>query len=786
MAQTSFTAGSTSRRWRSSARTRLHLPPFHCWGLVRARSFSHPWISFASLSLIFFLVSAGTFSSLGVVLPAMVREMHWTWAEAGMGYTILGIACGLASFVPAILIRSIGVRGTLMIGTAMLVAGFGAMAVAHSVWVYLLATLLIGVAFSLTCTVPGTHVLTGLFQKRSTVLGAYFTVGALGGVAGPILYVAIQALTHGWRVYWVVFVIASALLGTFAIVSTPGRIDLKLRGRGPARADRPAGDDRGPARLDRAPRPGHAAVLCIVGAYTMYLLINTTAHGFAVEQLTERGIDAKAAAGMLSLEALIGAVVSVIGGVVGEKVAPKTLLLIALVALTIGMAALAEARGYGLMLVYAIGVGIGYGLSFVAPTMMLFNYFGKKANLELYSIMCLISTSAALGPAFGGWARDATGQLHRHVPALHRRHLRHADRHLFITPPVFEAERRALPLSGELPMSDRPIDAELLISGATIITMNAARHVIEDGALAIKGDRIVAVGKREALARTVAAKETIDGRRFVITPGFVDGHIHITGDPLTRGFARGAPEDSWSDKLQRWVIPIFRAQTADEERIAAQCAALAMMRSGTTCFLEAGTVLQLDAVMDGLAETGVRGRVGEWVEGRAFDPSADQAKLSAEAIAILESEIARYPDKDDAKLAAWPVLVGHSTNSDDVWRAAKALADEHGLGVSAHMSPRIGDSEWFLAKYGRRPLEHLADIGVLGPNVCDHPSGHIDRSELDILARPGPARSIARTRRSRAASACRRSGSIRKCSTRASTSCSAPTACRPTSSRPHG
>jgi predicted amidohydrolase YtcJ len=85
------------------------------------------------------------------------------------------------------------------------------------------------------------------------------------------------------------------------------------------------------------------------------------------------------------------------------------------------------------------------------------------------------------------------------------------------------------------------IDADLLISGATVITMNAERHVLSDGALAIKGDRIVAVGKREALARTVVAKETIDGRRFVVTPGFVDGHIHITGDPLTRGFMRGAP-----------------------------------------------------------------------------------------------------------------------------------------------------------------------------------------------------------------------------------------------------
>ena len=286
-------------------------------------------------------------------------------------------------------------------------------------------------------------------------------------------------------------------------------------------------------------------------------------------------------------------------------------------------------------------------------------------------------------------------------------------------------------------MTAEPLSADLLIAGATILTMNAARHVIEDGALAIRGDRIVAVGKREALQRDVVARQIIDGRRLVLTPGFIDGHIHITGDPITRGFARGGPDDSWNDKLQKWVIPIFKAQTPEEERISAQCAALAMIRYGTTTFIEAGTVIHLDAVMDGLAEIGIRGRVGGWVEGRAFDPSQDQAQLSAKAIAILESEIERYPGNDGERLSAWPILVGHSTNSDDVWRAAKALADDHGLRVSAHMSPRSGDPEWFLAKYGRRPLEHLADIGVMGPNVLLTHLAAIDLSELDVLAQSG-------------------------------------------------
>ena len=285
------------------------------------------------------------------------------------------------------------------------------------------------------------------------------------------------------------------------------------------------------------------------------------------------------------------------------------------------------------------------------------------------------------------------------------------------------------PASGAAPARLR---ADLMISGATILTLNARREVIADGALAIAGDRIVAVGKRAELEKTVDAARVLDGRRFVATPGFVDAHIHITGDPLTRGFTRGGPDDSWSDKLMKWVIPIFRTQTPADEALSAQCAALAMIRYGTTCFMEAGTVSHLDATMEALALTGIRGRVGEWVEGR-YGPNAE-----AEAIAVLESEVERYPDQaGEALLAAWPVLVGHSTNTDAVWKAAKALADAHQIRVSAHMSPRAGDPEWYLANTGKRPVEHLEAIGALGPNVCLTHLADISQGEVEAMRRTG-------------------------------------------------
>ena len=278
---------------------------------------------------------------------------------------------------------------------------------------------------------------------------------------------------------------------------------------------------------------------------------------------------------------------------------------------------------------------------------------------------------------------------------------------------------------------------DTLITGATIITMDEAKTIIENGALAIQDSRIVAVGPTADVEAAWTADHIIDGRRFVITPGMVNAHSHITGDPLTQAFMADDLDGEFNDKLQRWVLPRYLAHEPADEKLSAQLAAVKMLRQGTTCFIEAGTIRFLDEVVDGLNTTGIRGRVGIWVEGRAFDPEADQKKLIDEAIKLLEDEVGQFPASNGERVAAWPILVGHSTNPDEVWQVAKTLADDNNLGISAHMSPRRADPDWFTAQYNRRPLEHLADIGVLGPNVSLTHLAQIDDSEFDVLVETG-------------------------------------------------
>ncbi len=278
------------------------------------------------------------------------------------------------------------------------------------------------------------------------------------------------------------------------------------------------------------------------------------------------------------------------------------------------------------------------------------------------------------------------------------------------------------------------IAADTLVVHTTVVTMDRTRRVVLDGAVAWKADRIVAVGKTAEIERAVIARETIDGRRFVVTPGLVNCHIHIVGEPLTRGYV---PDDTdFQENVLNWLIPFHKHYTPADERLSAQLAALEMLRSGTTSFIEAGSLTAIDEAADGLDEIGIRGRIAR----RIWDQStthAHPARATDESIRLLADELERFPGDKGQRIAAWPTLIGHFVCTDELWRAAKHLSLAHGTGMSFHMSPAPGDVDWYMANYNRRPVEHLADLGVLGSNVVITHLVHVDDSEIGLLAQTG-------------------------------------------------
>jgi MFS family permease len=367
---------------------------------------NRPWITLAAVSAVYFLITATTFGSLGVVLPAMIGELKWSWGGAGTGFSLLGVAAGVTATLPATMIRRFGVRVTLVAGSLAMGAAFACLALTQGLALYFLGCVLMGLGFALLATVPGTYLLTRLYTNPSFAFGLYFTVGGLGGVAGPILYLWVAAISRDWRAYWLVSLLLVLLAGLLSAVLVDVKTDLH---RDADNASAGSGDWTVKAAL----RTRQFAILA--AAYSIFLFVGITVNAVSVAHLMNHGVTAALAGGMMSAEALINAGARLAGGVLVRWIGAKILLLLSLAMLIIGLLALSAAHDLPLMLVYAVGIGVGYGLTFFASTILLLDYFGRAPNLELFAIVNLISVVGSGGPAFAGFVADHTGSF---VPAF--------------------------------------------------------------------------------------------------------------------------------------------------------------------------------------------------------------------------------------------------------------------------------------------------------------------------------------------------------------------------------
>jgi MFS family permease len=362
------------------------------------------WVTLLLVSALFFIITAATFTSLGLVLPAMVAEMGWSWGQAGAGFSLLAVLCGITSTVPAALIRRFGVRANFLIGAGVMAAAFACLAHTAGLAVYLIGTALAGFGFTLLATVPGTYLLTRLFARPNFAFGLYFTLGGLGGVAGPPLYFWLAGTSGDWRHFWMHMGLMVVACGVAAALFCDTATDVG------------AGTESDP-EISAEPWTARAAMLTpqflvLAVAYSAFLIAGITANATSVAHLTEaRGVSALTAGTMMSIEAAVNAAARFLGGVLGALVGARMLLVASLLSLTVGMAALSLGNSLPLLLLYAVGIGLGYGLSFFASTILLLEYFGRKPNLELFSVVNLISTVGAAAPWVAGVTRDQSGSF---------------------------------------------------------------------------------------------------------------------------------------------------------------------------------------------------------------------------------------------------------------------------------------------------------------------------------------------------------------------------------------
>ena len=247
--------------------------------------------------------------------------------------------------------------------------------------------------------------------------------------------------------------------------------------------------------------------------------------------------------------------------------------------------------------------------------------------------------------------------------------------------------------------------ADLLILGGTVVTMDANRRVIEDGGVAIRQSRIVAVGARAEIERTFVGPRINANGKFVI-PGLINGHTHIPM-VLFRGLADDLDLQEW---LTKYIFPA-EAKNVTEEfvRVGTRLGLAEMIRGGTSTYCD--MYYFEDAIAEETAKAGVRAVLGETV----IDfPVADN-KTNAEAMAYVE----RFVQKWKGHSLIVPAIAPHApyTVSADHLKAARAFSDRTGAPIVTHISETKREVDDSIKDKGKSPVSYLESLGFLNNRV---------------------------------------------------------------------
>ena len=274
---------------------------------------------------------------------------------------------------------------------------------------------------------------------------------------------------------------------------------------------------------------------------------------------------------------------------------------------------------------------------------------------------------------------------------------------------------------------------DTIVGGGYVVTVDRERRMLRDGAIAIRGGRIVAVDQTASITGKYEARRRIDARNKVVLPGFIDGHMHLNEGP--RGIV---PDDiptlPW---IREWMHPIFAALDEDDERLLAKLAIAEALKTGTTTIVEGGTSWYTNAAVDAAVQLGSRLYLGR----RAWDipQKIPKWRMTADqALKNYEDMIQHIHGAGDGRVRVLVHLIGQATQTDELLLGAKALARQHGLCVSMHQSLVEEEIDEFKATHkGKRPLEHYAEIGALDDRLRMVHLIALSEREFDIVRTTG-------------------------------------------------
>ncbi len=276
-------------------------------------------------------------------------------------------------------------------------------------------------------------------------------------------------------------------------------------------------------------------------------------------------------------------------------------------------------------------------------------------------------------------------------------------------------------------------DVDLVVRGGMVLTMRPDRAIYDDGAVAVRAGRIVAVGSTADVERGCRARRTIDARGGLVLPGLVDGHHH-PGQYLSKGIGDDVGILAW---MYERVYPYEAQCTADDVYVGALGDFVEMMSAGTTCFCDPGGY-HVEAVVRAAQEIGIRGvlsRSTRDIDDARHPLPPRLLETTAQAIERGVELVERLKGAADGRLRGWFSLRVPYNVTDELCAALRDLATRHGVGLHSHVCAQEGENEASVERFGVRVLERLRRLDMLRPNLYLAHMGWVTDEEIDWLRR---------------------------------------------------
>lgn len=273
---------------------------------------------------------------------------------------------------------------------------------------------------------------------------------------------------------------------------------------------------------------------------------------------------------------------------------------------------------------------------------------------------------------------------------------------------------------------DKKLDADLLIFADWIIPVIPQNTVLENSAIAIKDGKIIALLGQEEAHQRISARNTKTLTNHVLIPGLVNTHGHIPM-ALFRGIADDIPLKNW---LEERIWPLEGRFVSPEFVNQGSVLAIAeMISSGTTCF--ADMYFHPDEVAKVTLTAGIRTQLASPIMDFPTAWAQDPDEYIAKATDLHD----RYRNSEFIFTAFGP----HApySVSDAPLERLRVLADELDIPIHMHVHETAGEVSDALEQDGRRPIQRLADLGLISPRLlCVHGTALNDQ-DIALLSELG-------------------------------------------------